>query len=451
MKNKYIIFAMLILAAGACTEKNTPVDGPDADKARLVVRCPGEAMGKAYFEDETSGNLHWRWEYFTIAGIPVEEDPGTGDLTLLYDKAITGERETYSGNWSYDNLYFYCQTDKTPFEFFADYDKLVFLMVANASVYDYSRFNVIYNGSTNETRFYEDGQYAYGNLNRFWNLPVDGEDHYCFATAVSNRQHAVIEKRTGVSSSRGYEHCQTICGYSDVVTLDDVIDNGYGVTFKGFKPANALLGFNMKVDGEASFSVHSIDISIKSRTDHSGDGTGWYHHIAGPTYTFFTVPDFSASTPGEYDMRAVPSLLKAWECSMDALMPYFRMSVNGNLWWNHLYDNLDENASKIFIDWEYHDDSYSSDYNYGFPLSSTPTEDRIYAVILPQTEFVDSDSYLLFEAKDQNGVVISTATKPLPEGGFLPGKRYDFTLTLPALNSDTSASNAGKYEEGDWE
>ncbi len=452
MKRTVYIISLSLLALAACSKSPVETAPSQASAPKLTVHCPVDALSKAYFEDESSGNLKWRWDEFSIAGIPVSEDPVTGEITLQYENAILGNRETASG-WGNDNNYFYCETDKTPFEFFAEYDKLVFLMVANSNYWEYGQFYVSNGGYSGVEQFirYEEtepGNYSsyHENLTKFWNLPY-GSDHYCFATAVSNAQHDVFERRANTSNSRAYERSQTICGYSSPVTLDDVIANGYGVSFKGFKLANAMLFFNVQLDGMTDFSMYSLDVSIRNDADHSMED-GWYHQLAGPTYTFFSVAD-SALPSGEYQMRSVPELCNEWHCTVEDLKPFLRKTNAPETWtyrWEDIYD-YPEGCSKIQLTWDLEDESGWTS-NYGYPLTSTPSADRFSMVVLPQSDFIDADSYLLFEAKDQQGNVVAIAKKALPTGGFQAGKRYDFTLTLRENDLGTDAGNAGSYGVG---
>lgn len=452
MKKTVYIISLSLLALAACSKSPVETAPSQASAPKLTVHCPVDALSKAYFEDESSGNLKWRWDEFSIAGIPVSEDPETGVITLQYENAILGNRESASG-WGNDNNYFYCETDKTPFEFFAEYDKLVFLMVAHSDYSEYGQFYVSYGGDSGVQQFYyeetESGQYSsYYNLARFWNLPYDGNDRYCFATAVSNVQRDAFERRTDVGYTRAYERCQTICGYSSPVTLDDVIANGYGVSFKGFKLANAMLFFNIQLDGMTDFTMYSLDVSIRNDADHSTEDR-WYHQLAGPTYTFFSVTDYTALSAGEYQMKSVPELCYEWNCSVEELKPVLRMTNTDYYWgrlWNYIYD-YPEGCSKIQLTWDLEDESGWTS-NYGYPLTSTPSADRFSMVVLPQSDFIDADSYLLFEAKDQQGNVVAIAKKALPTGGFQAGKRYDFTLTLRENDLGTDAGNAGSYGVG---
>lgn len=458
MKRTVYIITLSLLTLAACSKSPVETVPSPASAPKLTVHCPVDALSKAYFEDESSGNLKWRWDEFSIAGIPVSEDPLTGEIALQYENAILGNRETTS-SWGSDRNYFYCETDKTPFEFFAGHenDKLVFLMVAHGEYWEYGQFYVSYDGYSGAQQFihYEEtepGNYSSSpeNLTRFWNLPYNGADHYCFATAVSNYQYDYIEKRENTYSGRAYERCQTICGYSSPVTLDDVIANGYSVSFKGFKLANAMLFFNVQLDGMTDFSMYSLDVSIRNDADHSMED-GWYHQLAGPTYTFFSVADDTALPSGEYQMKSVPELCHEWDCTVEDLKPVLRMTkTGGDSWsklWNHIYD-YPEGCSKIQLKWDYADDNVGWITDYGYPLTLTPSEHRFPVIVLPQSDFIDADSYLLFEAKDQQGNVVAIAKKTLPTGGFQAGKRYDFTLTLRENDLGTDAGNAGSYGVG---
>ena len=185
------------------------------------------------------------------------------------------------------------------------------------------------------------------------------------------------------------------------------------MTFKGLKPANALLMFDVEFDGASSVDMYSMEIRLENST----------HMLSGPSFTMLTVPDYSASTPGSYEMASIPMLAQRWSSSIDAFRPYMPASTALDAY----FSNYAECASRIELTWR----SGSSDWElYHFTLSSTPIDYKFTAVVLPQIDFADENSSLLFEAKDATGTTVAVARKPLPAGGFQAGTRYDFTLTL---------------------
>ena len=165
--------------------------------------------------------------------------------------------------------------------------------------------------------------------------------------------------------------------------------------------------------------------------------------LSGPSFTTLTVPDYSASTPGSYEMASIPMLAQRWSSTIDAFRPY----VPSGAALDSYFSDYADCASSIKLTWW---GGSGGTQLYHFTLSSTPIDYKFTAVVLPQFDFADENCSLLFEAKDATGTTVAIARKPLPAGGFQAGTRYDFTLTM-SEPFGASVGNAGNYQEKDWE
>ena len=408
MKKSLIFISAILVLAVSCTKKDTiDIVNPDPTDQLLKVEFDMNAFSKAIFEDDSEGTLSWySWDEFNIVGIPVETDPATGTQTFHYENAILASMVSGWGGGSPSNHFTY-YVDKTPFDFYRAYDQCVFLMVSSVGNWtEYARFNVPNEGDFSQS--FED--YA-----KFVSLEGIASGLYAFRTAVAGEQRTYYVDDPSEDRYDNYAGHQTICGYSSILTLDDLAgrDGDYVVTFKGLKPANALLMFDVEFDGASSVDMYSMEIRLENST----------HMLSGPSFTMLTVPDYSASTPGSYEMASIPMLAQRWSSSIDAFRPYMPASTALDAY----FSNYAECASRIELTWR----SGSSDWElYHFTLSSTPIDYKFTAVVLPQIDFADENSSLLFEAKDATGTTVAVARKPLPAGGFQAGTRYDFTLTL---------------------
>lgn len=418
MKTKIILyFAALCLLAASCG-KNDSVGLSVQENHFMKVCLPADALSKAYFPDENSGNLYWRNEYIFLVGVPVD-----GDGTLRFDLAVkTGNGGGYGGSsWSSgdtsqeeyerNRLYVY-YVDKSPHDFFTQFDKCRFFLMASGDNWWGNQY----------WRHEMAGSSSFWNYADWVNLQIAGEDQYFMKSAVSQVQYDYRVNESDSEYYLNYSHCQTICGCSDVLTEQDIVENGnYAVTFPVLRLSNALLKFNIQIDGGTPIMMRNMRISLKNDADHSGD-TDWYHALSGETFT-----DFSGYLSNQYTMYSIPQLEKLYPGEND-LTGYYT-------------------SDYVLLGWS--NDSWNATED--ITLSSTPTDRWFYACVIPQSEYIDENSYLLFEAMDVNGTVLSSVKKTLPEGGFQAGTRYDFTLTLPSVHSDMGAVDAGKYDTvRDW-
>ena len=389
----------------------------------LKVCIPADALSKAYFPDEETGGLLLRDEYYQLVGIPVEED-GVGGQILRYDLAVVCDESKegghQSGGWrsgdneeEYEhNMRYYYYYDKTPHDFFTQFDKCVFFLIGSGnSSNGYWHYRISGGYTTSDFRSY---------IN-YLNLSASGNDHYYFKTAVSQAQ---IDARVGTETEiygRNYSQFQTICGHSVVLTEREIVErDNYAVTFPVLRLSNALLQFKIQLQDESSVEMRQLKISLKNDVDHSAD-PAWYHILSGQTFT-----DFSGYADNLYSMYSVPNVNSLYPGAVDA---------SEYLVFDH-----------IILGWTASD--FSTNPEISYTLSSTPTDRYFYACVVPQSEYIDEYSYLFFEAIDSNGKVVGTAKKYLPEGGFQAGKRYDFTLTLRENDLGTDAGNAGSYGVG---
>ena len=436
-KNLLYSFILLTFAVVACAEKEIPVgSGLASEELRLKVLCDQNAISKAFFEDDASGNLSWYgWDDFIIVGIPVETDQATGTQTFHYDKAIPASRVSGWGGGS-PSSHFVQYVDKSPFDFYREYQQCVFLMVSSVGVW--SEYSLL--PATDNNVF----SASFMSYAQYLHLSEVNPDLYAFRTAVAGHQRTYCVGNSNQETDYvGYSTHQTICGYSSILSLDDIAGEDYSVIFKGFKPANSLLQFDIRFEGDSDVEMYSMEIRLENSEDHTGK-EGWYHVLSGPSFTKITVPDYSASEPGYYEMASIPMLAKRWSVSQDVFKSYLSADET---WKNSYFSHLDDYSSRIELSW-YKDTSIGDNDRYSFTLSSTPTDYKFRVVVMPQSEWIDEHSYLLFEAKDQQGNVVAIAKKALPTGGFQAGKRYDFTLTLRENDLGTDAGNAGSYGEG---
>lgn len=445
MKKKNILFWMFILLlAIACKRETILSDAPLNNTEGLLKVCiPADALSKAYFPDEETGGLLLHNEEYRLIGVPVEED-GAGGQTLRYDLAIIcGESNGMghsSGGWNSDGYHeefeqhmrYYYYFDKTPHDFFTQFDKCVFFLIGSGDS-DYGYWHYYLNGGECISGFR-----AYVD---FVNLPASGDDHYYFKTAVSQAQ---IDTRVGTDVelyNRGFAKAQTICGHTDVLTERDIVErDDYAISFPVLRLSNALLQFKIQLQDGPSVEMRRLKITLKNDVDHSAD-PAWYHVLSGQTFT-----DFSGFADNRYAMYSVPNVNSLYAGAVNASE----------------YDVFDH----VILGWT--DSDYSSNPAESYTLSTTLTDRYFYACVVPQSEYIDEHSYLLFEALDSNGEVVGAAKKYLPEGGFQAGKRYDFTLALsealpdPAdliLPGEFSVSSAKKvkfscgnlmYDAGKW-
>ena len=426
MKKCLVYISALLVLAVSCTKKDA-IDfvNPDPAEQLLKVRFDMGAFSKAIFENDSEGTLSWySWDEFNIVGIPVETDPATGIQTFHPEKSVLSSR---AGGWGGANPsnHVIQYVDKTPFEFYREYDQCVFLMVSSVGIWsEYARFILPGGGSFSQS--FED--YA-----KFLSLQDVASGLYAFRTAVAGEQRTYCVRNPNDYEDEYYNYSshQTICGYSSILTLDDIAGEDYVVTFKGLKPVNALLMFDIQFDGASSVDMYSMEIRLENST----------HMLSGPSFTTLTVPDYAASTPGSYEMASIPFLAQRWNSSVDAFRPYMPAGTALDAY----FSNYADCASRIRLTWH----GGTSDWEfYHFTLSSTPVDYKFTAVVLPQIDFADENSYLRFEAKDATGTIVAVAEKPLPAGGFQPGKRYDFTLTMAEPTLGTTPGNAGSYGVG---
>ena len=419
---KILLFAALCLIAASCSKDSTPL--PEND-GQLKVFLAEDALSKAYFanedSDETPGKLLWRHDRIFLVGIPVEED-GAGGQILRYDLAVTSSSDSYgNSNWSdneAESRYVYSM-DKTPHDFFTQSDKCIFFLLSGGDSWwgngdQYWRYDTPGEGSG----------YSYFTEYMEWKkLQASGADHYYMKSAVSQIQYDYGVNSSDAKYYRNYVHCQTICGHTDVLTESEIVeDDNYTISFPTLRLVNALLRFKIQLDGETPITMRNLRITLKNDADHSGEGA-WYHVLSGQTFT-----DFDAFQSDQYTMYSIPQL--------EAMYP-----GENDFSGYHTFDS-------IMLGWSMNNEWDATE---DITLSSTPTDRWFYACVMPQSEYIDENSYLLFEALDLNGVALSSVKRTLPSGGFVAGTRYDFTLTLPSVHSDLGAVDAGKYDTvRDW-
>ena len=429
MKNHIIFWSVIaFLLAVACKKEGVSSDiATDGRESLLKVCVPADALSKAYFADEDAadGSLLLKDEIVWLVGIPVEEQGGV--QTLRYDKAIkcsnsngggysgwheAGAEEEYERNRR--QYYFF---DKSPHDFFTEFDKCVFFLIGSGGPEDYGYlYYEIANAWGTTTGWHKFRDYV-----DFVNLPASGDDHYFFKTAVSQIQ---VDSRIGSENEmyrRAFSESQTFCGHTDVLTESDIVERDkYTVSFPVLHLSNALLKFKIQLQDGPSVEMMRLKITLKNEMDHSDD-PAWYHILSGQTFT-----SFSDYVNNRYAMYSVPNVNSLYAGAVDASE----------------YLDFDH----IVLGWtEY---GYSSNPQNTYTLSTTPTDRYFYACVVPQSEYIDEYSYLLFEAFDADERPVAVAKKYLPSGGFQAGTRYDFTLTMVEPSVGTSAGNAGSYGVG---
>ena len=286
-------------------------------------------------------------------------------------------------------------------------------------------------------------------------FPVDIDDDGTLDTimplvSISNYQSNNVGSTDYGIAYRDVENVIGACQLSpNPVSYSDIIANKNVLNLGGFAPASTLLKFNLKTTGGlADFTVNRVTVSMRSL-----DGTEAHSALGLAFMDFSDYNNPNADAPYKLIGAGDMALLTDDDVNIFEEVPT-RIDIDefGNETYSEYKCPYYSNGIPDIISSYYYNGR-----NEGFTVTSTPSEECFLISIIPQSETMASNSYLIFKAYDGSNQLVSRATRMFPTqtqahpAGFASGNLYEFTLELAPYvesNIDPDAGGAGQYNNG---
>ena len=446
------IAALALLSVSGCNKSVIRDDASRADSAAQTMKATftllsSKESGDIYFPDINSGDLLMRYGQFALMCVPVAPDG-----TLEWDKVITGSCSTSTAG---PDRTIHGDTYKSVAEWFSNATpdaggekNCVFfgMLTGGYATYAHSSYNTYYYDTDGETPLYTLGYTCP------WHFIYDPVEDKCYA-----RSYLRTEQSTSISDSEGRDKLyisdigHIIGAHSAVVRESDIMTARF-VNLSGYSPSTSLLRFKMTTTGE-NFDLSMIRIHIDPCDDNL-TGHGFIEFKDFREHDYSDYPMISAAAYESLHGSSIQTLpLKYVKQADDTFALTETQDIptekTGYLIRNHYWSRYDEEG-----------DYYRSDPT--VPVKKNELTDDVIVSLMPQSLGTTAESYIIFEALDENGYVTRTFKKKLPRWtesgtthyGFRGGVRYDFTVTFGPANSiitdNDEGYHAGYYLEDEW-
>ena len=461
MKKQYIIgIAILLLVAAGCNKSSMfkgsePVHLDDAKTLTFKVSAQGIQAVKSHFADNASAvdgeeaSLVWD-ETDAIGVIAVPFNPEIQD----YDFDLVADVDhvciaAYAGTDDHGNAIF-ASTETNPSWWAAK-------------------------GTGEDTRDYTTDESLYGIFAYYpahektpFKLRAENLDVYSSESEglIVDHVYAPMShipwKQDGVS----YNQYQILYDTSHIPVIGDIdqsvlisakdLKDNKAVTLDSFKPVNAMLRFRVNKTADSTIeSIDSLRVSAKSdfyeEKDWS-DMTSFYNGVWA-TVSYYYNSSY-LNTVG-ISGTAIPPLMFSKQCQNHIKKLYY--DDEGEEGWEDYEElmnravvsansNLIPYMEGLYIGDVKTNPSVSAQFASPLSVSTEATGDYHCLVLYPTFNFIfdeDNTTTVIFEAFS-GGKRVMMAEKELPESGFLPGYRYNFTITL-GEGVTLEGSDAGSY------
>ena len=242
---------------------------------------------------------------------------------------------------------------------------------------------------------------------------------------------------------------------SVLIKAKDLKDNK-AVTLDSFKPVNSMLRFRVKKTADSAIeSIDSLRVSARNDLygDHDESSFGSSYNGVWATISFYY--NSSYLTTVGISGTAIPPLMFSKQCQNHIKDLYYE--DEGDEGWSDYEElmnravvsansNLIPYMQGLYIGDIKTNPSVSVQFDEPLSVSTEASADYYYLVLYPTFNFIfdeDNVTTVVFEAFS-GGKRVMMAEKALPDAGFLPGYRYNFTVTL-GEGVTLEGTNAGSY------
>lgn len=424
---------LAFLTVSGCKKDGSANDTPRPEATENTMSVAVNLFGSKaiYFPNEEQGLLAFDSGRITIFSVPVDAN---GDLE--WDKYVSGRTNWAEVAEARNSNTIYSNTRKTVSEWFA-----------NATEVDGEKRCVFFGVLTSDSsdlndyllrRYFDtDGTSILYEISSPEDWFVTRQDGKTFAKVRIDYWQEMHHDRKDDSAPwyvRGIRHI--IGAHSDVLTESEVM-NARFVNLSGFNPSNVLLRFKMTATKD-DFNLYKLIV----RVEPTGDNLAGYAFI-----------DFSDYLNNNYPIMSATAYMDAYGEPIIHYPSQYVKQADGTFEATGYSDYIDTNYSDHVAHangWDSYDQE-DDDYRWTstIPVSSSSLTDDVYLSFYPQTTGITSDSYIIFDAYDENEFLVRSVKKKIPAGGFRGGIRYDFTLTFGGANTIVT-DNAGFYIEDEW-